>query len=135
LRQKLANAVIDVFCRRIGIAPQLYDRRSALRDGWLNYNARAERLRQITKSANELASSLTELDVLSHDDLAAEFGPKKIEELVGSLRILGKKTQTLENAAQQVGRPRELVIWNASSPHYRRALGASKGERLWRMQV
>jgi len=28
-----------------------------------------------------------------------------------------------------------LVIWNASSPHYRRALGASKGERLWRMQV
>jgi hypothetical protein len=28
-----------------------------------------------------------------------------------------------------------LVIWNVSSPHYRRALGASKGERLWRMQV
>ena len=28
-----------------------------------------------------------------------------------------------------------LVIWNASSPHYRRALGASKGERLWRMQM
>jgi len=27
-----------------------------------------------------------------------------------------------------------LVIWNPSSPHYRRALGASKGERLWRMQ-
>jgi hypothetical protein len=30
---------------------------------------------------------------------------------------------------------RILVIWNPSSPHYRRALGASKGERLWRMQV
>jgi putative ABC transport system substrate-binding protein len=29
----------------------------------------------------------------------------------------------------------DLVIWNASSPHYRRALGASKGERLWRMQA
>jgi hypothetical protein len=28
-----------------------------------------------------------------------------------------------------------LVIWNASSPHYRRALGALKGERSWRMQV
>jgi hypothetical protein len=28
-----------------------------------------------------------------------------------------------------------LVIWNASSPYCRRALGASKGERLWRMQV
>jgi hypothetical protein len=30
---------------------------------------------------------------------------------------------------------RILVIWNVSLPHYRRALGASKGERLWRMQV
>jgi len=30
---------------------------------------------------------------------------------------------------------RGLVIWNASSPHYRRALADSKGERLWRMQV
>jgi endonuclease YncB( thermonuclease family) len=30
----------------------------------------------------------------------------------------------------------ELVIWNASSPHYyRRALVALKGERSWRMQV
>jgi hypothetical protein len=28
-----------------------------------------------------------------------------------------------------------LVIWNRSSPHYRRALGVFKGERLWRMQV
>jgi hypothetical protein len=28
-----------------------------------------------------------------------------------------------------------LVIWNRSSSHYRRALGASKGERLWRTQV
>jgi hypothetical protein len=28
-----------------------------------------------------------------------------------------------------------LVIWNRSWPHYRRALGASKGERLWRMQL
>src|SRR4029078_56893 len=28
-----------------------------------------------------------------------------------------------------------LVIWNACSPHYRRALSDSKGERLWRMQV
>jgi hypothetical protein len=29
----------------------------------------------------------------------------------------------------------DLVIWNASSPHYRRALADSKGERLWRTQV
>ena len=29
----------------------------------------------------------------------------------------------------------QLVIWNASSSHYRRALGAFKGERLWRKQV
>jgi len=28
-----------------------------------------------------------------------------------------------------------LVIWNRSWPHYRRALGASKGERLCRMQL
>jgi hypothetical protein len=28
-----------------------------------------------------------------------------------------------------------LVTWNRSSPHYRRALGVFKGERLWRMQV
>ena len=31
--------------------------------------------------------------------------------------------------------PKGLVIWNASSPHYRGALEASKGERLWRVQV
>jgi hypothetical protein len=34
-----------------------------------------------------------------------------------------------------VGTNLDLVIRNPSSPHYRRALGASKGERLWRKRV
>ena len=88
---------------------ELHDRRTALRDEWLNYTTRADRLRQIKKRAEELASGLSELDILSHDDLAAQFGPKKIEELIGTLQILGKEAEVLRNTIQQAGRPRELA--------------------------
>lgn len=90
-------------------AGRLYDRRTARRDKWLNYTARADRLRQIKKRAEELASGLSGLDILSHDDLAAQFGPKEIEELIGTLHILGKELETLRKTIQQAGRPRELA--------------------------
>jgi hypothetical protein len=88
---------------------QLYDRHTARRDEWLNYAKRRDRLIWITKSAEALASFLSDLDILSRDDLAARFGAKRIEELIGSLRILGHKTKDLVSEAQKDGRPRELA--------------------------
>ena len=49
--------------------------------------------------------------------------------------VMGHKEKCRRLQQTSRGLLGKLVIWNASSPHYRRALGASKGERLWRMQV
>ena len=65
--------------------------------------------RPFNRRAEGLASGLSGLDILSHDDLAAQFGPKEIEELIGTLHILGKEVEALRKTIQQVGRPRELA--------------------------
>jgi hypothetical protein len=59
-----------------------YDRYTARKNEWLNYTTRRRRLKKISKNAEELASGLYELDVLSHDDLATRLGPKQIETLI-----------------------------------------------------
>jgi hypothetical protein len=87
----------------------LYDRHTSQRDEWLNYAKRRNRLIWITKSAEALASSLSDLDILSRDDLATRFGAKQIGELIGLLCILCNKTRDLASEVQKDGRPRELA--------------------------
>ena len=90
-------------------AGQRYDRLTARRSEWRKYSARKSRLKQITKLAWNLASALSELDILSRDDLASRIGETKIDELVGSLWILGQNTRNLENEVQKDGRARDLA--------------------------
>jgi hypothetical protein len=90
-------------------AGQRYDRLTARRSEWRKYSARKNRLKRITRLAWDLASALSELDVLSHDDLASRIGATKIDEFVGSLWILGQNTRDLGNEVQKDGRARDLA--------------------------
>lgn len=86
-----------------------YDRYTANRKHWLDYAGRRRRLERVRKSAVELASSISELDILSRDDLANRVDPKEIEALVGSLFFLSKETADLVKQVQKSGRPRDLA--------------------------
>src|SRR5262249_51058571 len=79
------------------------------RKHWLDYAGRRRRLERVRKSAVELASSISELDILSRDDLANRVDPKEIEALVGSLFFLSKETADLVKQVQKSGRPRDLA--------------------------
>jgi hypothetical protein len=63
----------------------------------------------------------------------------RFEHTLGVLYRMQQLLDAVERSIQDEGVDHKinvnLVIWNASSLHYRRALGALKGERLWRMQV
>ena len=95
------NAILEAGAR--------YDRYTARKNDWLNYNNRSWRLNKISKLAEELASRLCELDILSRDDLTSRLDPEQIETLIGSLRRLNKETTNLAEDAQQDGRPRDLA--------------------------
>ena len=75
----------------------------------MDYAARRNRLNRIAELVNELKSGLTELDILSRDELASRIDPKEIETLVGSLSLLSKETMELFKEAQENGRPRDLA--------------------------
>lgn len=97
----LTNALLKAGAR--------YDRYMAKRNEWLDYAVRRNRLNRITKSVNELTSDLSELDILSRDELASRVDPKEVETLIGSLSLLGKETAELVKEAQENGRPRDLA--------------------------
>jgi hypothetical protein len=97
----LANALLKAGAR--------YDRYTARRKEWRDYATRRNRLKTVTKLADDLASCLRALDILSRDDLASRFDPNVIEALLGSLSLLSKETMDLVKAAQQNGRPRDLA--------------------------
>jgi len=66
-------------------------------------------LKGIAKSANELATDLHELDILTREDLGNRINPKDIAALIGSLGLLGKVATGLAEAVQgnwQTTRPR-----------------------------
>src|SRR3954454_142373 len=65
-------------------AGERYDRYAANKQSWLLFAHRRRRLQQTAKRASELAIALSDLDVLSRDDLASRFGPKEFEALLGS---------------------------------------------------
>jgi hypothetical protein len=86
-----------------------YDRYRANRKDWLDYARRRHRLERVSKAAVELAISLSELDILSRDDLASRVDPKEIEALIGSLFFLSKETDDLVKHVQKNGRRRDLA--------------------------
>jgi hypothetical protein len=97
----LANALLKAGAR--------YDRYTARRKEWADYATRRNRLKSVTKLADNLASCLRALDIISRDDLASRFDPKVIEALLGSLSLLSKETMELAKDAQQNGRPSDLA--------------------------
>jgi hypothetical protein len=66
-------------------------------------------LKKIRGLASALASSLSELDVISRDDLERRSKPKEIEALIGSLGFLCKEMSELEKHTQGNGTPRDLA--------------------------
>jgi len=86
-----------------------YDRYTARRNDWIRYGPRRSRLESVAKLANDLASVLCQLDILSLDDLALRIDPKKVEALVGSLLFLSKESEDLAMEMQDKGKPRELA--------------------------
>jgi hypothetical protein len=97
------------FANALREAGERYDRYIATRDEWFDYAKRRNKLERITTSIEGAASGLSELDILSRDDLASRVDQKQIDELIGSLRRLSKETAALVNQAQSNGRPRDLA--------------------------
>jgi hypothetical protein len=88
-----------------------YDRYAAEknRNKWLDYTARWKRLEKITRSIQALATDISELDILTRDDLWSRVDPIAVEALIGSLLIVGKATNDLAKETQKNGRPRDLA--------------------------
>lgn len=97
------------FANALSEAGARYDRYTARRKDWIRYGPRRRRLQSVAKLANDLASVLYQLDILSSDDLATRIDPKKIETLVGSLLFLSKESQDLATEVQDKGKPRDLA--------------------------
>ena len=97
------------FANALREAGERYDRYIATRDEWFHYATRRNKLERITASIEGAASGLSELDILSRDDLASRVDQKQIDELIGMLRRLSKETTALVKQAQTNGRPRDLA--------------------------
>jgi hypothetical protein len=96
----VVNAVLTAGARN-----ELYN---AHRNEWIDYAGRKRSLRRVASLANQLASELCALDILSHTKLVSPADPRQLSALVGSLEFLriGKVT-ALE--IQDNGRPRDLA--------------------------
>lgn len=90
-------------------AGERYVRYSERNDEWVCYATRRKKLETIATLTEKLASGLSDLDILSRDDLASRIGSKEIDGLIGSLRRLGKETTVLVEQFQPEGRGRNLV--------------------------
>lgn len=89
-------------------AGERYVRYSERKDEWSSYATRRDKLKKITTFIEKVASGLSELDILSRDDLASRVGSKEIDGLISSLRHLGKEATILVSQVQPSGRRRDL---------------------------
>ena len=96
------------YAEALGRAGRRYDRYSENRADCLDYAARKRRLIEATRMANQLASQLCDLDILSRDELTLRLDPTQLETLVGSLLLLSKEVGNLASEVQKGGRPRDL---------------------------
>ena len=130
----LTNVLLDAGAR--------YDRYTARRKEWMSYASRWKRLVRITRLAEDLESNLCELDILSRDDLASRLGPKEVEALIGSTRLLSRATTGLAKETQKDGRPRDLAeerwileladIYENAFRKPARVWGSGAGPAKWR---
>jgi hypothetical protein len=90
-------------------AGERYVQYSERKDEWSSYATRRDKLKKITTFVEKVAFGLSELDILSRDDLASRVGSKEIDGLIGSLRRLGKETTILVGQIQPGGRRRDLA--------------------------
>jgi hypothetical protein len=109
LGRKLSTKQVTYVVRALETAGARYDRYTARRDEWLDYATRRNRIKFIIKLTSELTAGLSELDVVSRDDLATRADQKKIEVLLGSLTRLGAEMCDLLADVQDNGRPRDLA--------------------------
>jgi hypothetical protein len=91
------------------VAGARYDRYRARAKDCMNYSLRRTRLNRVTKLADELAQSLRDLDILTHDELASRIDEKVNEALIGSLLRLSKETNELTKDTQKIGKARDLA--------------------------
>lgn len=103
------NKRASYFANALREAGERYDRYIARRDEWFDYAARKKKLERLMVSIEAVAFGLSELDILSRDDLASRVDSKEIDELVGTLGRLAKQTTSLFDQAQSNGRPRDLA--------------------------
>lgn len=93
----------------LATAGERYEHHIARRDDWWFYASRRERLERIGALAVQLASALCELDIISREDLQNRLGPRELEALVGSLRVLIAQTKDTAQDIQKNGKPRDLA--------------------------
>jgi hypothetical protein len=94
---------------RLLAAGSRYDRYQAAKCEWKNYSARRARLDRITKLSDDLLNGLSELDVLTRDDLAGRLDEGMTQSLINSLLRLRKEAMELTKEVQQSGRGRDLA--------------------------
>jgi RecA-family ATPase len=87
--------------------------------------------RQLYEAAGDIRPKNISIDTLSRAFAGNEIDRVQVYAFAMHMQALA---MVAGSSVTVLSHP-SLVIWNPSSPHYRRALGASKGERLWRMQV
>jgi hypothetical protein len=109
LRTSATSAEISFLEAALLAAGDRYDRYARDKQRWLRYRPRKARLKRIVTLAIELADNLSDLDILSRDDLAGRFGSKEIDSLPGSLLRLWKEAGALAEQVQPSGRPRDLA--------------------------
>jgi hypothetical protein len=113
LARTLSAADIQFFTTALENAAARYDRYSANRHAWSKYADRKVRLTRITDLAGALASSLSELDIFSRDELARGSDPREIKALIGSLNLLSNQISEMLKNNQSSGTPRDLAeqLW------------------------
>ena len=97
------------FSEAVREAGERYDRYNERKDEWSSYAARKHKLEGIVNSVEKVASGLSELDILSRDDLVTRVGSKEIDGLIGSLHRLGREAASLARQIQSTGRGRDLA--------------------------
>jgi hypothetical protein len=112
------NKRASYFATALRVAGERYDRYIANRDEWFDYAARKKKLERLMVSIEAVAFGLSELDILSRDDLASRVDPKEIDELVGTLGRLAARSadipanlffiSTARQASDADGRPSQL---------------------------
>lgn len=104
---KQANYLAEALTK----AGDRYDRYAAEtnRRKWLNYRARRNRLQRISDLVRRLVNDLSEVDILSHEDLCSRVDAGVLQAVVASLPMIGKVAGELASETQRTGRPKDLA--------------------------